>query len=228
MNNPATCAFLSFLIAFSFACHVTVDGKWVRTRKLAKQVTIFGIVYCDACYENTFTNHSYFLQGAHVQARCGSINATSVTNRQGIYAICLPIGVISSCHISLINNSATACNVPRVNLTSNITLESSNGMGPIYVVAPLSYVPSGGPMSCHMASAKFVMPPLGNPFSGFPFPPLPPIPHLSFPFPFRPPIPSWFLPPPPPSQFSLESPPSWFPFFRPPSPPHYPNPTVEP
>lgn len=65
MNTVRVLFVLFLLPTESFS--VSTDPKPV------KNITVIGTVFCDVCSDNTFSNHSYFLQGnvvAHRMCQC--------------------------------------------------------------------------------------------------------------------------------------------------------------
>ncbi|KAI7737247.1 hypothetical protein M8C21_022985 [Ambrosia artemisiifolia] len=128
-------------------------------------ITVVGVVYCDACHNNSFSTHSYFLPGAEVRIDCKfkaasprtaeqitfSVNRT--TNRNGVYKLDIPsvdgincakeAAVVNTCRASLIRSTSAACNVPAVTVTSNeFSVKSREANLCIYTMYPLSFRPS--------------------------------------------------------------------------------------
>ncbi|GJV29952.1 hypothetical protein Tco_1386400 [Tanacetum coccineum] len=48
----------------------------VASRPIVPHISVMGMVYCDACYNNSFNTHTYFLSGAEVRIDC-KFNAVS-------------------------------------------------------------------------------------------------------------------------------------------------------
>ncbi|KAI7750992.1 LOW QUALITY PROTEIN: hypothetical protein M8C21_004195 [Ambrosia artemisiifolia] len=113
-------------------------------------ITITGAVFCDVCYDNSFTKHSYFLPGVDVHLECKfqgkapkssseqiSFSVNRRTNRYGVYMLDIPSvegvecvdgpTIESFCEASLIGSSLPTCNVPAVSTSSKeITVKSTN------------------------------------------------------------------------------------------------------
>ncbi|XP_076945173.1 pollen-specific protein-like At4g18596 [Bidens hawaiensis] len=128
-------------------------------------ITVVGVVYCDACHNNSFSTHSYFLPGAEVRIDCKfkaasprtaeqitfSVNRT--TNRNGVYKLDIPsvdgincakeAAVVNTCRASLIKSTSAACNVPAFTATSNeFSVKSKQANLCIYTMYALSFTPS--------------------------------------------------------------------------------------
>ncbi|XP_027095333.1 uncharacterized protein [Coffea arabica] len=127
-------------------------------------ITVQGSVFCDACYDNTFSRSSYFLPGAQVHIQCKfraispgtteqitfSVNRT--TNRHGIYNLDIPSvegidctghpDIQSFCEASLKGSLSPACSAPGLRRTTNeITIKSKQTNQCIYSLSALSYRP---------------------------------------------------------------------------------------
>lgn len=50
---------LLLLVALLFAEPLSAESD----QNAVKNITVIGTVFCDACSDNNFTKHSYFLQG---------------------------------------------------------------------------------------------------------------------------------------------------------------------
>nr|CAD1820129.1 unnamed protein product [Ananas comosus var. bracteatus] len=90
----------SFLIGL-FALLFTKSLSLSPNPKPISNITIIGTVFCDACSDNTFSKHCYFLQGVKVRVDCMfKVNSTSkeeisitvdrVTDRFGVYKLDIP------------------------------------------------------------------------------------------------------------------------------------------
>ncbi|KAG0456235.1 hypothetical protein HPP92_024023 [Vanilla planifolia] len=64
MNRKLLLLFFLFHISFLLSEEASHE---VQPSTAATNITVVGTVFCDACSENTFSNHSYFLQGVKVQ-----------------------------------------------------------------------------------------------------------------------------------------------------------------
>lgn len=100
---------------------------------LPNNITVVGSVYCDACSNNTFSKHSFFLKGARVLIQCSfkanstlsemiSLEAERMTDQHGVYKLDVPPvegfecreghELRSSCRATLLRSSSSACAVP--------------------------------------------------------------------------------------------------------------------
>ncbi|KAK8715951.1 hypothetical protein V6N13_043275 [Hibiscus sabdariffa] len=59
-----------FLLSSLFV--VTFSLKPEPTKNNNAQITVMGLVYCDICYNNSFSRHNYFLPGLKYQQLTGS------------------------------------------------------------------------------------------------------------------------------------------------------------
>ncbi|XP_062194368.1 uncharacterized protein LOC133897596 [Phragmites australis] len=113
---------------------------------LSNNITVVGSVYCDACSNNTFSKHSFFLKGARVLIQCNfKVNSTSeeelsleaerTTDQNGVYKLDVPPvdgfacheghELRSACRATLVQSSSAACNVPGLRgSTQHIALRS--------------------------------------------------------------------------------------------------------
>ncbi|XP_071712921.1 major pollen allergen Pla l 1-like [Rutidosis leptorrhynchoides] len=100
-----------------------------------------GMVYCDACFNNSLNPHSYFLSGAEVKIDCKfnaisprtaekiSFSVNRTTDRYGVYRLDIPsvdgiycateTSVLNTCKASLIRSSSPTCNAPAFITTSD-------------------------------------------------------------------------------------------------------------
>ncbi|KAL8196362.1 hypothetical protein R6Q57_024657 [Mikania cordata] len=127
-------------------------------------ITVVGVVYCDACHNNSFSTHSYFLPGAVVRIDCKfkaasarsaeeimfSVNRT--TNRNGVYKLDIPsvdgincakeAAVVNTCRATLIKSTSPACDVPAFSTTCNeFSVKSTQANLCIYTMYALSFRP---------------------------------------------------------------------------------------
>ncbi|KAM0822024.1 hypothetical protein ACQ4PT_071779 [Festuca glaucescens] len=118
----------------------------------SKNITVVGSVYCDACSNNTFSKHSFFLKGARVLIKCSfkvnnstsiapeeiSLEAERTTDQHGVYKLDVPPvdgfecreghELRSACRATLVRSSSSACNVPGLRgSTQHIALRGSRG-----------------------------------------------------------------------------------------------------
>ncbi|KAI3699938.1 hypothetical protein L2E82_44548 [Cichorium intybus] len=129
-------------------------------------ISVVGVVYCDACSNNSFSMHSYFLPGAEVRIDCKfkaasprtteqiSFSVNRTTNKHGVYKLEIPsvdgincakeeAEVLNTCIASLIRSTSPACNVPASITTSNqFSVKSKQANLCIYSLYALSFRPS--------------------------------------------------------------------------------------
>ncbi|RLN33376.1 protein DOWNSTREAM OF FLC-like [Panicum miliaceum] len=123
-----------------------LSGTEAKFLSKASNITVVGSVYCDACSNNTFSKHSFFLKGARVLIKCSfKVNSTSseelsleaerTTDQHGVYKLDVPPvdgfecreghELRSACRATLIRSSSAACDVPGVGgSTQHIALRS--------------------------------------------------------------------------------------------------------
>ncbi|KAM0954688.1 hypothetical protein TB2_022822 [Malus domestica] len=169
MNPVVLVAISSFFFLQSVVFLGGVEAATKVTKKaVAKgnsQIIVMGLVYCDICYNNTFSKHSYFLPGAEVKIDCIfqavsprtsehiSFSVNRTTNRYGVYKLEIPSvegikcaedsAIVSSCQASLMWSSSSACNVPGYKSTSNeIAVKSKQANLCIYSLNALNFRPS--------------------------------------------------------------------------------------
>ncbi|WVZ65503.1 hypothetical protein U9M48_014855 [Paspalum notatum var. saurae] len=121
-------------------------GNGAEAKFLSNNITVVGSVYCDACSNNTFSKHSFFLKGARVLIKCSfKVNSTSAeelsleaertTDQHGVYKLDVPPvdgfecreghELRSACRATLVRSSSAACNVPGLGgSTQHIALRS--------------------------------------------------------------------------------------------------------
>ncbi|CAI9768779.1 unnamed protein product [Fraxinus pennsylvanica] len=190
-------------------------------------ITVIGSVYCDVCYDNTFSKYSYFLPGVDVHVQCKfkakspgtteqiAFTVNRITNKFGMYKLdissvdgvdCAEEGSIQTfCQASLIGSSISACNVPGLKTASVSSISSATSAASVASIPPLPPLPFPKP-----PSLPFPFPPL-PPFTPTPTQLSPPPPHafnLGDP---RTWIPNNPLLPPPPPEFNLGDPRTWIP-----------------
>ncbi|PSR84737.1 Major pollen allergen Ole e like [Actinidia chinensis var. chinensis] len=212
-------------------------------------ISVVGAVYCDTCYDNSFSSHSYFLPGVDVHVQCKfkanspktteviqfSVNRT--TNRYGMYKLDIPSvegvdcvegpEIQSFCSASLIKSRSSACNVIGLKATaSEITIKSKQASLCIYCLSALSYRPQEKNITlCEKQREEFQFQKSFNSSKFFLPPYFPPYGFPWPPLPQLPPLPKLPpLPPLPPFPFFPLPP---LPFPNPPSLP-FPFPPVPP
>ncbi|KAH0450693.1 hypothetical protein IEQ34_021385 [Dendrobium chrysotoxum] len=205
-------------------------------------VTVVGTVFCDACSENTFSKHSYFLQGAKVQIVCKfstettsgeeiSINTERITDKFVVYKLDIPPvdgfecreGQVleSFCKASLIQSPSPLCNIPSLSSSNeHLAFKAGEFNSCVYDLNALSYKPAQRDSSLCGTKSEDVTSLVTPTFFSFPTIPFFAPPPPAFPFPF-PPLP--FFAPPPPPQFPFP-----FPFPFPSLPPFNPIPGLFP
>ncbi|XP_024988799.1 RNA-binding protein 12 [Cynara cardunculus var. scolymus] len=179
---------------------------------------VTGSVFCDVCYNNSFTKLSYFLPGVDVHVQCKfrvnapttkeqmvfSVNRT--TDRYGVYRLDIPsvdgvdcveapaTPIQSFCEATLIGNSSVpGCNVPGASATSKkITLKSrSTSNLCVYSLTALTYRPFNNNFTLcanHQEDLNYNSSKFFLPY--FPWPQFPPLPPLPS-LPPLPPLPSF-------------------------------------
>ncbi|KAK4423966.1 hypothetical protein Salat_1979500 [Sesamum alatum] len=165
----------------------------------SSHITILGSVYCDVCYRNTFSKHSYFLPGVDVHVECRlkasstwttqdiSFSVNRTTDRYGMYKVdipsvdgvdCTQVATIQSfCQASLMPTSVSGCNIPsrRSTSTHQITVKSKQNHICTYTLGALTYKPSTPNVSLcgnQRLDLDHVFPCPPNPPSTLPFNPL--------------------------------------------------------
>ncbi|KAL6601782.1 hypothetical protein ACP70R_045002 [Stipagrostis hirtigluma subsp. patula] len=141
----AAMATLTAPMAVSLALMLLVFSG-TEAKFLSNNITVVGSVYCDACANNTFSKHSFFLKGARVLIQCSfKVNSTSseelsleaerTTDQNGVYKLDVPPvdgfacreghELRSACRATLLRSSSAACNVPGLGAsTQHIALRS--------------------------------------------------------------------------------------------------------
>ncbi|XP_048575067.1 protein DOWNSTREAM OF FLC-like [Triticum urartu] len=142
---PAASSFMTLLLVAE-----SLLGGGAEARKSGSNITVVGSVYCDACSNNTFSKHSFFLKGARVLIQCNfkvnssaapeeiSLEAERTTDQHGVYKLDVPPvdgfecreghELRSACRATLVRSSSAACNVPGLRgSTQHIALRGSRG-----------------------------------------------------------------------------------------------------
>ncbi|KAE8021298.1 hypothetical protein FH972_007202 [Carpinus fangiana] len=137
----------------------------VEPAKTNSQIIVMGFVYCDICFNNSFSRHSYFLPGVEVGIDCMfkaisqktieqiSLSVNRTTNKDGVYKLEIPSvdgitcaedsEIVSSCQASLIRTSSSSCNIPGYKTTSDqIAIKSRQANLCIYSLNALNFRPS--------------------------------------------------------------------------------------
>ncbi|GMH27407.1 hypothetical protein Nepgr_029250 [Nepenthes gracilis] len=226
------------LLAALFAQALSLLAQPHQATATSSNFTVVGAVYCDTCFDNVFSRHSYFLPGVDVHIQCKfmanfprttesiSFSVNRTTDKYGLYKLEMPSvdgvdctdgpAIHSSCQATLISSSSSACNIPALKATAyEISVKSKQSNLCIYSFTAMSFRPmERNHTLCGKPTEEL---PTFNSTKfllphGFPWshlPLLPPLPKL--PIPPLTPFPSFQYPP--------------FPYARPPSLPFsFPNP----
>ncbi|KAI3776862.1 hypothetical protein L1987_46652 [Smallanthus sonchifolius] len=135
------------------------------SRPIIPHISVMGMVYCDTCSINSFSNQTFLLSGADVRIDC-KFNAVSprtaeqilfsvnrTTNRYGVYRLDIPTvdgiycardaAVLNTCRATLIRSSFATCDVPGFTTTSDeFSIKSQQTNVCIYNMFSLSFRPS--------------------------------------------------------------------------------------
>ncbi|KAJ3674037.1 hypothetical protein LUZ60_006029 [Juncus effusus] len=133
-------------------------------QKPLSNITVAGSVYCDACSNNAFSRHSFFLKGARVQIQCRfkmnattteilSLEAERITDNFGIYKLDIPPvdgfncieghSVVSACRASLINSPYPNCNIPGLKgSTQHLAIKSKSKNVCFFNLNAMNYRPA--------------------------------------------------------------------------------------
>ncbi|XP_071693995.1 uncharacterized protein [Rutidosis leptorrhynchoides] len=159
MDSSTLFVVVSLLIAISTSLQVDAS-KHPNPR-----ISVVGVVYCDACSDNSFSTHSYFLPAAEVTIDCKfkvasprtaeqiSFSVNRTTDRYGVYKLDIPSvdGIncakeaefLNNCRATLIKSTSPSCNVPAFITTSNeFSVKSKQANLCIYSLYALSFRPS--------------------------------------------------------------------------------------
>ncbi|KAM3258726.1 hypothetical protein ACQJBY_050492 [Aegilops geniculata] len=146
---PAASSFMAPLLLVAAVAVVSFLGGGAEARK-SSNITVVGSVYCDACSNNTFSKHSFFLKGARVLIQCNfkvnssaapeeiSLEAERTTDQHGVYKLDVPPvdgfecreghELRSACRATLVRSSSAVCNVPGLRgSTQHIALRGPRG-----------------------------------------------------------------------------------------------------
>lgn len=155
-----------FLLLSSLLLTLSTTGLVVQpAAKINSIITVMGVVYCDICFNNTFSKHSYFIPGVEVNIDCKfkalspktaeeiSFSVKRTTNKFGIYKLEVPSvdgikcaedsAVESSCQATLAWTPSSSCNIPGYRTTTDeIAVKSKQQNVCIYSLNALNYRPS--------------------------------------------------------------------------------------
>ncbi|PKU83978.1 uncharacterized protein LOC110098806 isoform X2 [Dendrobium catenatum] len=211
--------FLTLFSAFLFTNSLSLKTT-PKSAKLRTNITIIGSVFCDACSENTFSKHSYFLQGVQVLVQCKfavnskstdeiSVTAERTTDSFGVYKLDIPpvegfqckrgLEIKSFCRASLIQSSSSSCSIPGTqSSTAHVAMKSKARDICILNLNTLNFHPAKRDNTLCGAEKGRTPANLGSSLCFWPFftPFGLPWPNLTWPDPASLPftIPSWILP----------------------------------
>ncbi|XP_052166807.1 uncharacterized protein LOC127783653 [Oryza glaberrima] len=220
MATMASSGAAAAAMAVFLAMALVLSGT--EARFLSNNITVVGSVYCDACSNNTFSKHSFFLKGARVLIQCSfkvnstmaeelSLEAERTTDQNGVYKLDVPAAggfdcreghdLRSACRATLVRSSSAACNVPGLRgSTQHIALRSRATNACFLNLNALNFRPAKRDAAlCHGGDGGGAA--FGSSLFFWPFLPLfwPPyrLPGggggtVSFPWPF--PVPDWLVP----------------------------------
>ncbi|KAK8964907.1 hypothetical protein KSP40_PGU021573 [Platanthera guangdongensis] len=217
-----------FLLSASHLLTISLSLNAVSNpSKLKTNITVIGSVFCDPCSDNTFSKHSYFLQGVDVLIECKfdvnsksgdeiSVTSERTTDSFGVYKLDIPpvegfqckqgLEIKSFCRASLIQSSSSSCSIPGTqSSTAHMAVKSKARDVCILNLNTLNFHPAKRDgILCGTAKATMSSSPgLGSSLCFWPF-----FPPFGFPWPNIPFINPGSLP------FSV---PSWLqPFLKPP------------
>ncbi|GMJ09433.1 hypothetical protein HRI_004612400 [Hibiscus trionum] len=161
-NLAAMNLLLLFLLSSLFIMAFSLKPEPAKNNNA--QITVMGLVYCDICYNNSFSRHSYFLPGAEVQISCNfkafvpktreqvSFSVNRTTGKNGVYRLeipaadgikCAEAAIAPSCQASLVGSSSTSCNIPSYkSTTEQIAIKSRHPNVCIFSLTALNFRPS--------------------------------------------------------------------------------------
>ncbi|XP_058755451.1 formin-like protein 20 [Vicia villosa] len=204
-----------------------------ENKKLHPSPVVVGTVFCDTCFQQTFSQESRFISGASIAVEC-KLGKTKQrfykevkTNEQGEFKVKLPFLVrknvkrLKGCNFKLLSSNVPNCAIASTSTSFSPSLKKKMQDEHIFSAGFFSFKPIKKPKFCDQNKPK-----KNEVEDFFFFPPNPLNPPL-VPNPFQPPlIPNPFTPPPLiPNPFQPPSPPLIPNPFQPPSPPPFlPNP----
>ncbi|CAL5186066.1 unnamed protein product [Lathyrus oleraceus] len=229
--------FLTILfLTLTFGTNLS-EAKHVN-KKLHPSPSVVGTVFCDTCFQQTFSQESRFISGASIAVEC-KLGKTKQrfykevkTNEQGEFKVKLPFLVrknvkrIKGCNFKLLSSNEPNCAIASTSTSFSLTLKKKLQDEHIFSAGFFSFKPIKKPKFCDQNKHSTQNPKKNEVEDFFFFPPNPLNPPL-VPNPFQPPlIPNPFTPPPLiPNPFQPPSPPLIPNPFQPPSPPPFlPNP----
>ncbi|KAH0929406.1 uncharacterized protein LOC103864049 [Brassica rapa] len=130
-------------------------------------ITVMGLVYCDVCFNNSFSKHSYFMPGVEVSIICRfkaassrtremlTFSANRTTDELGLYKLDITSvegvscaaeddkdSLMASCQASLISSSSESCNVPGYKTTTDqVVFDSKMSNLCVYGFTALNFRP---------------------------------------------------------------------------------------
>ncbi|GFY84841.1 pollen Ole e 1 allergen and extensin family protein [Actinidia rufa] len=227
-----------FLIVIVLSCTFPNLSEAKHEKKLPSAV-IVGTVYCDTCFQESFSKSSHFISGALVGVQCGwtssspSFHEEVKTNDHGEFTVHLPplvakhVRKIKGCSVRLISSGEPYCAVASTATSSSLHLKSRNRGTHIFSAGFFTFKPLKQPTLCSQKPSVHNSREFNSQKSQIPmpddltFPPtiqdppmpfLPPIDQNNLPpLPILPPLPQ--LPPLPPNSRNSNFPPVKTPEF---------------
>ncbi|PSS35083.1 Pollen allergen Che a 1 like [Actinidia chinensis var. chinensis] len=157
MENFRTSWFLT-VIVLSFTFPNLSEAK--HEKKLPSAI-IVGTVYCDTCFQESFSKSSHFISGALVGVQCGGTSSSPSfhekvkTNDHGEFKVHLPssvakhVGKIKGCSVRLISSGEPYCAVASTATSSSLRLKSRNQGGThIFSAGFFTFKPLKQPILC--------------------------------------------------------------------------------
>lgn len=206
---------LTFPLIFAILSAHTLTLLAESPPPITSHITLVGAVYCDTCFNDGFSNYSYFMPGADVHIQCKikanapktaevitfSVNRT--TDNYGVYKLEIPSvdgvdcvdgpPIQSMCQATLIGSSLSECDVPGLKATTNeISVKSKQDNLCVYSFTALSFRPhTKNSTLCGKQAEESSEPSSSSKFLlplnfPWPFPFSAPPPSLPFPFPHLP------------------------------------------
>ncbi|XP_052206085.1 pollen-specific leucine-rich repeat extensin-like protein 4 [Diospyros lotus] len=202
MGSHGRLWFLSMIVLTVFINDLVLSEAKNEKKLQLPSAVVVGTVYCDACFQEGFSNTSHFISGALVAVECGgtSFRRQVETNEKGDFRVHLPFSVskhakkIKGCSAKLISSSEPNCAVasPAASSSSSLHLKARNIQGThVFSAGLLAFKPRKRPELCSQKpkdefSAQKSLKPTPN---GISFPPqlqdppagrglLPPLPEL--------------------------------------------------
>ncbi|XP_022962607.1 amyloid beta A4 precursor protein-binding family B member 1-interacting protein-like [Cucurbita moschata] len=145
---------LLILIALNFSF---LDLSQARHHNnLPSTAAVVGTVFCDTCFQDTFSKSSHFISGATVAVECGdggsnpSFRDEVKTDKTGEFKIQLPVSVrkIEECYVRLIRSSEPYCAVAARAKSSSLKLKSRKQGTHVFSAGFFTFKPLKHPKLC--------------------------------------------------------------------------------